>query len=75
MRACHRTGLVSGWITCHAPQWVHRSVVSRVLAGTSLRLVVPQRVQFHSAVTAVTVMTSSSPSPRGELLQRPADEL
>ena len=58
-----------------APQWVHRSVVWVVRAGTSLRLVVPQRVQFHSAVRAATVMAALSPSPRGELLERAADEL
>ena len=50
-------------------------MVRVVLAGTSLRLVVPQRVQFHSAVSAATVMAALSPSPRGELLERPADEL
>jgi hypothetical protein len=75
MRAFHRTGRVSGSITCHAPQWAHRSLVCVVRAGTSLRLVVPQRVQFHSAVSAATVMAALSPSPRGELLERPADEL
>jgi hypothetical protein len=60
---------------CRAPQWAQRSLACVVSAGTSLRLVVPQRVQFHSAVTAVTVMADSSPSPRGELLERLADEL
>jgi hypothetical protein len=40
---------------CFAWQWVHLSGVRVVSADTSFRLVVPQRVQFHSAVRATTV--------------------
>src|SRR2546426_10412350 len=70
-RASHRTGVRPTEMICQVRQWLHRSRVSVVVAGTSLRLVVPHRVQFHSAVAAGTlVITISVPSPHGgELLQ------
>ena len=55
-------------------QVTHRSVVLVVRTGRSLRLVAPQRVQIHSAVTAAVLMCYVSPS-CGELLQRSPNKL
>jgi hypothetical protein len=36
-------------------QVTHSSVASLAVAGTSVRLVEPQRVQIHSAVVAIVI--------------------
>jgi hypothetical protein len=60
-RDVHRTGRASASTTCFAWQVTHASSVRVTAAGTSFRLVDPQRVQIHSAVlirSAVVVMVT-----------------
>src|SRR5699024_5379677 len=59
--APHRTFRSPRVTTCFVRQCTHRSMISVLSESISLRLVVPPRVQFHSAVTAVTVMLQCAP--------------
>ncbi len=60
-RDVHRTGRASASMRCFAWQVTHASSVRVTVAGTSFRLVEPQRVQIHSAVvisSAAVVMVT-----------------
>jgi hypothetical protein len=55
-RERQRTGRSSGWTSCRVWQLMHLSAALVAWSGTNIRLVVPQRVQIHSAVTGMPLI-------------------